>query len=127
MFQSRPLSTECDPSLGLDRALASAVSLSRRCAAIPRTFRLEDDLAHLERLQGLAAQAPDLWRVGVAARRHELALWVYGVAMAVASLGLYREALALLDVLPEVPAGADGRKELLEELLTHATPERAAA
>lgn len=127
MHQSRPLSTEPDPSLCLDHALSSAVSLSRRCAPSPRAFRLEDDLSHLERLQALAAQAPDLWRVGVAARRHELALWVYGVAMAVASLGLHREALALLDVLPEVPAGADGRRELLEELLTHAAPEFVAA
>jgi hypothetical protein len=119
--------TTPSPDVALDQALTAAVSLSRRCAPMPRAFRLEDDLAHLERLQALAAQAPELWQTGVQPWRFELALWVYGVAMAVASLGLHREAVALLDVLPEVPAGADGRRELLCELMAAVNPEPAAA
>ena len=98
------------------RALDDALSLRRRCEA-GHGDALAEELARLERLQALSQSNPALWHRVVAPRADELALWLYGIAIGVAALGLPREALALLDVLAGVPAGAAGRRELLWELM----------
>lgn len=98
------------------RALDEALSLRRRCEA-RQGDALAEELARLERLQALSQSNLPLWHRAVAPRADELALWLYGIAIGVAALGLPREALALLDVLAGVPAGAAGRRELLWELM----------
>jgi len=103
----------------MQRALDDALSLRRRCEAT-QADTLAEELARLERLQALAQAEPLLWRKVVAPRAEELGLWLYGVAIGVAALGLGREALALLDVLDGVPGGEHGRRELLWELLAAA-------
>lgn len=44
----------------------------------------------------------------------------FGVALGVAGMGLPEASLAMLDVLPGVAGGAQGRRELLESLLAEA-------
>lgn len=78
---------------------------------------LENELERLERMVEWAVDAYPSWREALTPRRSELALWLYGVAIGVAANGLGPQALALLDVLPGVPAGAEGRRELLQALL----------
>lgn len=97
--------------------------LTNACA-LQRTFcrrdRLGLELARLERLQQLAMLWPYQWRRATAACRESLALWLYGVALGVAGLGLHDAAVALLDSLPGIDGGAGGRRDLLRALLADA-------
>jgi hypothetical protein len=51
--------------------------------------------------------------------RHEptLALWLIGVALGCAGLGLYDEALGMLGAVAGVDAGGDGRETLLTDII----------
>lgn len=80
------------------------------------------ELLRLETLQQMANDQPRVWLRATKGRRHELALWLFTVAIGVAALGLHREALEILCVLPGVPGGAQGRLELLQELLLASEP-----
>lgn len=103
--------------LRLDRELDEACSL-------PHSFcqrqRLGDELHRLERLQHLAHLWPTQWQHCIADSTDPLGLWLFGVALGVAGLGLPEASLAMLDVLPGVAGGAQGRRELLESLLAEA-------
>jgi hypothetical protein len=103
--------------LRLDRELDEA-------CALPRSFgqrqRLGDELHRLERLQHLAHLWPTQWQRCIADSTDPLGLWLFGVALGVAGLGLPEASLAMLDVLPGVAGGAQGRRELLESLLAEA-------
>lgn len=112
------LVTFCPREDLIDRTLAEVLD-PPRCTRHPRA-RLDDDLGLLVRMARLSRIAPLRWQQAVRARRLELALWVWGVALAVAASGLVGDAVALLDVLPGVGAGADGRRELLEDLIDDA-------
>ena len=103
-------------------ALDDALSLAHRRLGRP----LEVDLNHLESLQALALSAPEAWRRAVAPRREEAALWLYTVAVGVGAMGLPDHAVALLDVLPDVPGGARGRRGLLCTMLASSRPATAA-
>ncbi len=92
-----------------------------------RRDRLGLELARLERLQQLALLWPRQWQRCIAPCRESLALWLYGVALGVAGLGLHEAALALLDTLPGIAAGAAGRRALLRGLLTQAAASSGAA
>ncbi|MSP90833.1 MAG: hypothetical protein EXR79_03360 [Myxococcales bacterium] len=107
----------------IDRTLAEVLDRPR-CARHPRA-RLDDDLSLLVRMARLSRAAPLRWQRAVRPRRLELALWVWGVALAVAAAGLEGDAAALLDVLPGVAAGADGRSELLADLIEDARSDAA--
>lgn len=80
------------------------------------------ELLRLETLQQMASDQPRAWQRAVKHRRHELALWLFTVAVGVAALGLHREALEILAVLPGVQGGGQGRLELLQELLQASEP-----
>lgn len=98
----------------LDRELELA-------CALPRSFgqrqRLGEELQRLERLQLLAQLWPSQWRRCTADCREALALWLFGVALGVAGLGMPEAALALLDALPGIGGGAQGRLQLLQSLI----------
>lgn len=98
----------------LDRELDQACALTERFC---QRQRLGEELQRLERLQHLAHLWPSQWRLCTADCGEPLALWLFGVALGVAGLGLAEAALAMLDVLPGVAAGAQGRRELLQSLL----------
>lgn len=100
--------------------LESACELQR---SFCRRDRLGIELARLERLQQLALLRPDQWRRSTAPCRAPLALWLYGVALGVAGLGLHEAALTLLDSLPGIDGGAAGRRALLQSLLAAAAPQ----
>jgi hypothetical protein len=63
---------------------------------------------------------PTQWQRCIADSTDPLGLWLFGVALGVAGLGLPEASLAMLDVLPGVAGGAQGRRELLESLLAEA-------
>jgi len=107
------------------RALDAALSLAQRLGSGDDKRRpLSAELRHLERLHDLALRQPLAWQEAVTERREEAALWLYGVALGVAAHGLHTEALVLLNVLPGVAAGAEGRRALLLELVAAALAER---
>lgn len=97
----------------IERLLEDTLSPRRRTCRPS----LAAELARLERMVELAGDAYVSWRAAMQPRQSELALWLFGVAIGVAANGLRQEALALLDVLPGVPAGGEGRRALLGELL----------
>ena len=79
--------------------------------------RLAAELRRLDRLHRCAHAAPQRFARMIAGQQKALSLWLYGVAVGVAAQGLPDTALALLDLLPGVAAGAQGRRELLLDLL----------
>lgn len=95
------------------RVLDETLSI-RRQASRPR---LHEELGRLTQLVDMAGLAPVTFREHASPRRAELEQWLYGVAIGVAAAGLTREALGLLDVLPGVAAGSQGRRTLLLELI----------
>jgi hypothetical protein len=97
----------------LTRLLDDTLSIRRR-ATRPR---LHEELGRLTQLMEFAGLAPLGFREVLGPRRAELEQWLYGVALGVAAAGLAHEALGLLDVLPGVAAGSDGRRALLIELI----------
>lgn len=124
MSMQLPVPTTTSPALGLPlerlplevriaRLLDDTLSIRRRT----QRPRLGEELERLTRLVTLAGEAPLTFREESAPRRGELVQWLYGVALGVAASGLSQEALGLLDVLPGVPAGAEGRRLLLAELI----------
>lgn len=98
----------------VEEAVAQTVSLARLTA--PRPDRLGDELVRLGGLQELARVTPLAWRTVVKERQEELAFWLFNVAVGVAAAVGQGSALAILDALPAVDAGAHGRRALLEEL-----------
>jgi hypothetical protein len=95
-------------------AVAQTVSIAR---LTQRTRdRVGDELVRLGALQELAALTPMAWRVAAGERREELSFWLFNVAIGLAATGEHGAGLALLDALPCVPAGAQGRRELMTEL-----------
>jgi hypothetical protein len=108
------------PSLAA--ALDEALSIRRRCQT-PRG-RVCEELEIVARIQDAAVASPRAWRRAVHQRGSELALWLWGVALGVAALGLADQALGLLDALPGVNAGGSGRRALLEELIALAQTEQ---
>lgn len=108
----------------MDGEVQSACALNRTFC---RRDRLGAELQRLERLQQLALLWPRRWRRCIANCREPLSLWLYGVALGVAGLGQPEAAVALLDALPGVSAGAAGRRDLLLALLADATSGAAAA
>ncbi len=95
-------------------AVAATVSIAR--LASRSRDRVGEELTRLGALQELAALTPIAWRQAAAERREELAFWLFNVAIGLAATGEHRAGLALLDALPGVPAGANGRRALLAEL-----------
>ena len=95
-------------------AVAQTVSIAR--LATRTRDRLGEELTRLGALQELARITPIAWRSVVRERREELAFWLFNVAVGLAATGEHRAGLALLDALPGVQAGAQGRRELLAEL-----------
>lgn len=128
----RPLHTARSERLPLGHAAREQMDgeLQGACA-LNRTFcrrdRLGVELQRLERLQQLALLWPRRWRRCIANCREPLSLWLYGVALGVAGLGQPEAAVALLDALPGVTAGAAGRRDLLLGLLADADTSGAAA
>ncbi len=79
--------------------------------------RLAVELQRLDRLHCAARSNPRRFGRAIQGRHNAVALWLYGVAVGVAAHGLHDTALALLDVLPGIAAGAHGRRELLCDLI----------
>ena len=100
----------------VEDAVAQTVSLSRLTARRPD--RLGDELARLGALQELARVTPMAWRHVVRERQEELGFWLFNVAVGVAASVGHAAAVAILDALPCVDAGAHGRRALLAELCT---------
>jgi hypothetical protein len=96
-------------------ALDQALSVRRRCQTA--RGRVCEELDLVARIQDAAVVAPRAWRRAVRQRGSELALWLWGVALGVAALGMADQALGLLEALPGVNAGGGGRRALLEELI----------
>ncbi len=97
-------------------AVAQTVSIAR--LASRSRDRVGEELVRLGALQELARLTPMAWRQAAHERREELAFWLFNVAIGLAATGEHRAGLALLDALPGVPAGAQGRRELMLELCT---------
>lgn len=108
----------------MDGELQGACALNRTFC---RRDRLGVELHRLERLQQLSLLWPRRWRRCIANCREPLSLWLYGVALGVAGLGQPEAAVALLDALPGVAAGAAGRRDLLLGLLADAAASGTAA
>ncbi len=79
--------------------------------------RLATELRRLDRLHRASRCQPRRFAQTVRGRQGALSLWLYGVAVGVAAQGLHDTALALLDLLPGITAGAAGRRELLCDLI----------
>lgn len=95
-------------------AVAQTVSIAR--LASRSRDRVGEELVRLGALQELAGLTPIAWHRAAYERREELAFWLFNVAIGLAATGEHRAGLVLLDALPGVPAGAQGRRELLAEL-----------
>ena len=98
----------------VEDAVAQTVSIAR--LATRTRDRLGEELTRLGALQELARVTPMAWRQVARERREELAFWLFNVAVGLAATGEHRAAIALLDALPGVHAGLQGRRELLMEL-----------
>ena len=110
--------------LEAEKVLSETLSPQRRQTV--KRDQLTAELLRLERLQEMASHLPDVWRRVAQPRQHELALWLFTVAVGVAALGFQIDALAILDVLPGIHGGGQGRRELLEELLQTSEPKQKA-
>ncbi len=95
-------------------AVAQTVSIAR--LASRSRDRVGEELTRLGALQELARLSPIAWRQAAQERRDELAFWLFNAAIGLAATGEHAAAAALLNALPGVPAGAQGRRELLLEL-----------
>lgn len=101
----------------LEQRTSLAVGLLWRPRPGPPLSALCRDLDLVVDLQRCAQQEPE--RLAALQRQHAgaLELWLFGVALGCAGFGLVDEAPGLLDAVPGIAAGADGRAEMLNEIV----------
>ena len=101
----------------LEGRVARAVALLWRERRGPPLVALCRDLDLVVDLQRCARHHPA--RLDALRLHHgrALSLWLFGVALGCAGFGLLEEAPRLLDAIPGVDAGADGRAEMLVDII----------
>ena len=106
-----------DFDVPLGRRVGRAVAQLWRPRRGPPLAALCRDLDLVVDLQRCAQQRPD--RLAALSHRHggTLELWLFGVALGCAGFGLLEEAPRLLDAIPGIDAGADGRAEMLADII----------
>jgi len=103
----------------LDRDLRAASATTSLFVA---RERLACELRRLDRMHTAARSNPRRFARAIQGLQRAIGLWLYGIAVGVAAQGLHDTAIALLDLLPGIAAGAEGRRELLLDLIAdHAT------
>ncbi|MSQ81955.1 MAG: hypothetical protein EXR77_03440 [Myxococcales bacterium] len=130
IVQNQPLDATHPSTVSADRCPPAVVTTEpsaqrdvqaavRSASLFVRGDLLQGELRRLDRLHRCARIRPQTYADAIDGHRAALALWLYGIAVGVAAQGLPEAALALLDVLPSVPAGGHGRRELLRDLIDH--------
>ena len=117
-----------DPPMDpLDQRVARAVAWLWRPRQGSPLAALCRDLDLVVDLQRRACQQPD--RLAALCDRHcgALELWLFGVALGCAGFGLLDEAPRLLNAIPGIDAGADGRADMLADIIAWQREQEGAA